>query len=1293
MPINASGAVGAPLTVYGSWVTDVSPDALPENVSPDNQEVVYAPGAVSSRPAFQKILGITFPQVNGIIPNPVYGKSFITPTGIIKNLYFDSAGRLWVEDLTNNPGVLVLLAQSTPGSYCRSITKFGREYIAISDGLHGAEAPLQYDGTNLDRVTMDGPGGAPIIASVPLPAAQMISSGNTLVRNNNQVLASTATPHGLKVGYQVQIANIPDSNSTTVNQSNNSSAQSSTGSWSLVSGQWRSNFNPGTSPLSAFVASGFGFNVPSIATILGVVVSFGSNLQAASTATIAQVALWYTGAQEGTAKSPGTPMTTAITINSYGSAADLWGAALTPAIVNDPSFGFAISCTLSSTRAFLDFPFTVQVYYTLSGSSAVAIVSSIVIDNKIHPGLALITTTQPHGLIPAIDVSIVGVQPATVSTITAAQWSAGKTTITTSNNHNLIPGSVVQIGSVGTATGSTTFSFNGNFTIEEVPSPNQIVYAQVPITATDPDVINATANTGSVFVSWPIPDNTPNPTYFGVDSCPTQTTFYVAVNYADGTWTTGTVGFIWEGTFYVTQVVDATHFYYFQPGPNMATSAIGTVTPYGQAAPGLHLCQVLWITRQGAIPAPGPFAKFIANGGQYVSVSNIPIGPPNVIARILAFSGAQPDIPGVLPPMYYIPVPAQLEGQVISTATVINDNTSTTAFLDFSDNTLFAAIGISVPGNNLANQIILDGALGFRTYLSRLLTFGQRNVIQNMLNMGFEGGTYTNPVFPTQLYPLGWNVNLTNALTGTTINAHFGSAWQISLGSSTTQAGNLSQSAYLDIYGDPILIGSQRYSVRFWAQSNGVAFTDMPTMFFVISSASTGFNTSASIAVGNPVIGQYFQGDFDIVLPDNIPSDSTFQFWLGGAGTGYNLIVDDLQVIFSQSPYLEENSFASYPNNPEGFDGITGLWGAQDTAKLMDMGIVRGTLYLLTQAPNGKIHFTNGSATLEPSGWDVEPVEGNCGALSAFTMTASQADDATEAGGDDWIAWASDKGAMIFGGGKPLKISQEIQPNWSDSIRQNTGQQINLVAAKTAWTLNDPVSRLLYFGLPIGSATAPSQIYVLNYQHLGTAESIANSPPFHPSLGGKLIATDNSRKWTHWLRAMNGAARMYRSVGQLTSCFFSGNGQTVGSVSGFGNAYILNPEKFTDDDYGRIFPYYVTYFFLDPEKRLALQLKGGRLLLAYVLAQIQPQSGDTNSQVQFTYFGDSLNNPWPIQTTRVLTVPFWKDRNFGGGMVQGERIAIKIASSPVSGTDNSFVLTRLESFFRNARILISGVNS
>jgi hypothetical protein len=1292
VPINASGAAGSALTVWGSWVTDVSPDALPEGVSPDNQEIVFEPGGHGSRPCFQKVPGISFPAVGGVIPTAVGGKSFVLPNGDIKNLYLDSAGRLWVEDLTNNPGTIALLLQSTPGSFYRSITQFGREYIALSDGLHGTEIPLQYDGTFLDRVTMDGPGAPPTVANLQLPAVQMVSSGNTLVRQNNSVTAYTATAHNLKVGYQAQISNVPDSNSTTVNQTNNSGNQVVNSSvWDLNSGQYRSLFNPGTSTLSAFIAEGLGFTIPSNATILGVVASFGIQAQGTTTGTVAQVALWYSGSQEGTAKSPGTAITVAPTVNSYGSASDLWGASLTPTIVNDPSFGFAISVTADSERVFLDFPFTVQIYYTLSGSGTVAMITSIVINNETNPGLALITTSEPHGLIPDIYVSIVGVEPGTVANVSAAQWSAGKTTLTTSTNHNLNPGAVIQVGSVTTSTGSTTFQFNGTFTVESVPAPNQLAYYQTPITATDPDFIQATANTGAVTVAWPIPDDTPTPTYFEIDSCPSPTTFYIPVTYSDGTWTSGTVGFIWEGTFYVTEVSGPNEFVYYQPGPNGATSAIGTVTPFGQAAPGLHLCQVLWLTRQGAIPAPSPPVTFIANGGQYVQVSNIPIGPPNVVGRILAFTGAQPVIPGVLPPFYYIPVPAQLEGQIVSTATVINDNTTTTATLDFSDNTLFAAIGISVPGNNLADQIVLDGALGFRTYLDRLLTIGQRNTVNNFLNLGFEGGALSTS--PNS--PLGWTSNST---VPTLVHAsNYGSAsrpgiaWAVIPGSGSGVTNvTLSQSAYLDAYGDPIILPNTYYSVRFMLVAFGNTAINVQVS---LTSASTGFSSTATF---NGVIAAswtYFSTPLTVITPQSIPSDLLLNVVALNVPASSTLAVDEVQLFYTANPYLDNQSYASYVSNPEGMDGSTGQWGPEDTAKIMDMGVVRGTLNILTQAPTGKLHETTGSTVTEPSGWTINPVAGQCGLLSAFSLAVSQADDATEAGGGQWMAWASDVGAMIFGGGLPEKISQEIQPNWNDPTRPNTAVQINMAAATAAWAMNDPVARLLYFGLPIGTATAPSQIYVLNYQHLGTAEAIAASPPFHPSFAGKLIATDNSRKWTHWLRAMNGAARMYRSAGQLTSVFFGGNGQTLGAAAGFGNIYTLNPSKFTDDDYGQIDPYYVSYFFLDPQTRQALQIKGGRLLLAYVLAQIQPMPGDSNSQVTLTYYGDSLNNPWPLTTTRTMTTPFYGDRNFGGGMAQGERIAIKISSSPVTGTDNSYLCTRFEAFFRNARILISGVNS
>ena len=153
-------AAPIPLSVFGSWVAEMSPDALPDGVSPDNQDLTFVPGSASSRPALQRDFAAPFPAggPGNLVPGVVWGKTFRTPVGTRYNLYFDTNGIMWYENRSTTPGARAQLFTATPGSFCRSLTANGREYIAISDGLHGTFPPLQWDGTNIDRVTQDGPG-------------------------------------------------------------------------------------------------------------------------------------------------------------------------------------------------------------------------------------------------------------------------------------------------------------------------------------------------------------------------------------------------------------------------------------------------------------------------------------------------------------------------------------------------------------------------------------------------------------------------------------------------------------------------------------------------------------------------------------------------------------------------------------------------------------------------------------------------------------------------------------------------------------------------------------------------------------------------------------------------------------------------------------------------------------------------------------------------------------------------------------------------------------------------------
>lgn len=1214
MSINPAGAVGVPLVVFGSWCTEVPPESVPENISPDCQDVSFVPGGVQSRPALDTIV-----FTPALSPNSTctYGKSFVTPTGDIKNLYLFSNGSFYVEDLTNSPQTATLLFTTTPESYCRSVTSFGREFISISDGLHGVEKPLQYDGANVDIVTSDGPGTPPTVANLIIPATALAAittfTGTVTFATptNQQSIGGVLTYTQLFVQLSSYVG-IPQSGLLTI---------SGNSLYNPTSVYYQLAFNLQTQQINGLVISN----------------------------------------QYNAANTPGT-----------GGSATISGS-VTLSRVNN-----IVTATTSSAHG-LKIGYQAQISKTTAAPLGDGI-ASIVINNEDNPGIALITTNTEHGLVPENFAIISDVDDVSVGGGVASSIGAGDTvTVTTNSAHGLVVGSIVNIKNLG---GAPHYG-DGQWTVTAIPSPTQFTY---DIPGSNLSGTSGGAS-GTVTLQFPLaPSGVQNDLLntFQVLECPTPTSFQVAITYGDGTWASGTVSFSWDGTFYVSAVLSTTAFQYQQYGPTITSDTSGTVTPNGQAAPGLHLMQVLWLTRQGAIPAPSPPVTVLANGGQYLAVSNIPIGPSYVTGRILAFTGAQPNVPGELPPFFYIPTTPQLEGQIVGTSTQINDNTTTNVLLDFSDNTLFAAIGISIPGNNLANQIVLDGTLGFGEYETRLTTWGQRNVVQNLLNMGFGGGSL--PSTPT--LPTGWNYIKNTG--GTLTSGRFGGqAWEVPFfptpGPSTVN-GRLFQSLYEDAYGAPIADGNTLYSIRLYLTRN--AADAVGQFVATITSASTGFISTATFGtIPSPAIAEWVECTFSAKTPVAIPSDLilTIGFQSLG-GTAQTFTAQFLQLINADNPYTDTIAYGSYVDNPEGMDGVSGKFGpSDDSNKLMDMAILRDTLFLLTQAPSGRLHETNGSNVSEPAGWTIAEVAANCGTISAFGLTHSQADDTAASGGDDWMAWPSEGGAMIFGGGQPEKISQEIQPNWYDPTKADTSIQINMAAAKTVWSVNDPVQRLVFFGVPIGEATAPNKIYVLNYRNLNSASAIASSPPFHPSFAGKLIATDNSRKWNPWNMTMNGAARMYRAPGQLSLVMLGGNGQTP-NVSGYGNVYLLNPAKLTDDDYGQIFPYYVTYAFLDPEKAQGLQLKGGRIMLAYLMAYIQGVGNITAS-----YYPDSLSNLWPLKTVRALTNVFF-DREFGGGQCYGNRIFIKLASSPVTGTDNSFSLTRLTAFFKDHRMIVGGRN-
>lgn len=1214
MGFNQSGGAQVPLSVFGGTVSEQSPPDLPEGASPDSQDVIFVPGGVGSRPALAKVFVTPFPKGSASLVGTVsYAKSLVTQN-FTYNLYLDSNGNLWWEDVVNTPGTYTLLSTFAPGSYAKSTTAFNREYIAINDGLHGADIPLQWDGTYLDRVTQDGPGAPPAVSSLALPQVSMAAGPAHVFSITEADPAGGPYPNGPYGQANIWCA-AADASSCQIGQSITISGNSST-NMNVVNASVVAIYTAGTSGL--------------------IVLSTAAPIP-------------Y-----------GTP---------YGT-----GGTATTATSSCVRAGNTVSVVTASAHQMLP-GYQVQI----SGLAAAAIgggVSSIVINNENLPGVATITTASAHGLIPGLFIALSAVSAVAIGGAIVSVNRAGQiVTVTTTTPHNLSPGALV------TLSGVTNASFNTTVAVLNVTSTTVFTFLQADV--------DASSSGGTISINWPIPD-TATPNYFEVISAPSPTTFQVAINYSDSTFTTGTVTYAWDGTFFVASVPTATTFTYRQYGPPATAGSGGIVTPYGQASPGQHQCQVLFLTRQGYITRPSPPVQFTASGGQYVSVSNIPIGPSNIVARILAFTGAQ----GAY--FFYIPSTPQINGQIVGTATQINDNTTSSILLDFSDNTLFASLGISIPGNNLANQIVIDGALAFGFYNSRLVSWGQRNRIQNLLNMSFDGGYLAGPTGGSPLLgsPLGWDSSLNNA--GVLAAGHFGQGWKVTAGGSTGY-GEISQSAYEDAYGTPILQPNTNYTFRCWISGNAAG-----NVYGEFVSASTSYISQAFIGATFTSAGAFYQANFATITPATIPADMVFRIIVTGTVT---LTIDEMSVIYQQTPYQEGILFGSYVDNPEAFDGVSGKFGpSQDTHKVMDVGVIRQTLYMLTQDPGGRLHETIDNGVTEPAGWTVNQVAANCGLLSAFALTKSQADDSTASGGEEWLAWASSTGARIFGGDQPFKISQEIEPDWNGAKSAgasawSTATGIIPALNLTAWTVNDPKTRKVYFGLPIASlsytAGTPTLVSVLDYRELDTAYQIATSPPIHTSFTGKLIATDHCRKWTRWNMTMNGAALMYRQSGNLSIVFLGGNGQALGAAAGHANVYTLNASMYTDDDYGQISPYYTTYFFVtrDQEQQLTFEmvtpqgvqkmaLGGGRKLMQYLTAFI---SGVGNMTI--TVLCDSLANPWPNPTVRTMVAAPTFDMESPASSAQGQRMALKFASSPATGTDNAFVLQKVNATLRVAQRL------
>jgi hypothetical protein len=564
--------------------------------------------------------------------------------------------------------------------------------------------------------------------------------------------------------------------------------------------------------------------------------------------------------------------------------------------------------------------------------------------------------------------------------------------------------------------------------------------------------------------------------------------------------------------------------------------AVADAPDTGSISPGAHQVAVIFVTRQGYWTMPSPPVTWTAAGGFKANITNIPTGPSNIVQRFLAFTGAG----GAT----FYQVPATM---------TINDNVTTSLEVDFTDDILLAGVSMQ----DLFANVELPDQLGVIAYSERLFWWGERAKMPNWRNLSFDGGWDASG----DGRPLGWQLGAAFSAGGSreSTDVVWGDAYRITADGVTVERGLIQQNALTDVNGDPLLQTNTDYSVR--AQIKCSVNLAQGTLRVNCFSPTQGFFGSG-LAITAVQASTDYQEFISELMPTetSLPSDLVLQVYADGvpSPSGEYFLVDNIEIFPTNAAEVPDVVRASRNSDPEAYDGVLGLIeiDVNDGQAIRSAFVIRNNLYFVKER---SLYVTSDNGTGEPATWDVEQVSDFTGTPSAHGVGM----------GEDWAVIASRAGLYLFNGGEPQKLSQEIQPIW-DSINWQYGSAI--------WVTVDAQHKRIYVGVPIGSATAPNEILVLDYtEGFGDPLWLASSAP------------GNARKWAPWFISANSAGLIERPNG--TAAFFLGNNVSNGKI------YQLTEGQLSDDG-AAINSYYTSAF-------LSRTGATGRNLFGYLTTYVQ----------------------------------------------------------------------------------------
>jgi hypothetical protein len=819
-------------------------------------------------------------------------------------------------------------------------------------------------------------------------------------------------------------------------------------------------------------------------------------------------------------------------------------------------------------------------------------------------------TVVDENVVVGIAASPVGAtQPAAVSIAaspTGAVENGFLVTITTTSAHGLSVGQSTTITGVGVA------SYNGTFPVVAAPSSTQFTYIA--------GASGLAASGGGTSASA---------------TATIETTIAHGLVVGQLVTTGGVAVAGYNGTFPVASVPNSTQFTFTAPTGGLAASGGGTAAAAGNVDTGVHQVCVMFQTRQGYLTAPGPATSWTASGGLRAVVTNIPTGPSNIVARILCFTGAGGDS------FFYVGA----GGSLFTGNMIINDNTTTSLTVDFSDAILLAGTNV----DDMFRLIELGDCAGVTDYSERLFWWGERNKLNNFVNLGFDGG-FTGPSLPH--YPLGWTPDPTFAPGGTDEESFvvWGAAYSIVGNGTTATRGLITQTAVQDSLGAQLIQQNTDYTVRAHCAINSTL--TQGTLHVQLYSPSAGINTTGLQLTAAQLTTSYAEFNAELTAPlVTIPSDLVLRVYADGTPTlNGQFYIDSIEIAPTNQPVNSSLVRASRVEDPESYDGIDGLMSvAENNGQAIRAAFkLRERLYFVKEH---SLYATQDDGTNEPSLWTISEISRKLGTPSVRGVGA----------GEDWVVIAHRTGLYIFNGGEPVKISQEIQPTWN---------QINWQYGQTLWVTVDTKERRIFIGVPMGTATSPNKIVVLDYRDLDTFDDISQRPPINITYTGRKTATDKTRKWSPWTVAANSCAMIERTDG--TSIVAMGGGLPgVGGGSATGKVYQPISTQLSDD--GNAIPsYYTTHFFPERAVEQSLDLGAHRKLFSYLTMYVEGAGS-----LALTSFIDTESAPQAQQSVP-LSSPGLEDLELPINVI-GERVAFQVS------TNQSGAWFRLQKFIPSVR--------